>query len=364
MKPTILVIEDEPLGARLAEVILTSQGYDVTIVSDGIRGLEMSKADAPALILLDLMLPGIDGYEVCRRLKRNRALAEIPVIFISALNETGDKLEGFKAGGVDYITKPFQFEEVDARVETHIELRRQRKTIQENYERLKELEELRDNLVKMIVHDMRSPLSGLLGYLELLERDLEGQASKDQAQYVRTCVDAASVLSRMIAALLDVGRLENGQMPLALARHDLKSIAQQALRSLGGLCRGRALDLQCEGVVEAYCDADVVRRIVANLVGNALKFTPKQEGRITVRIAPHDGKARVEVCDNGPGVSMQDRERIFEKFGQAGMRLEGHKHSTGLGLTFCKLAVEAQQGTIGVDSELGEGSRFWFTLPV
>jgi two-component system sensor histidine kinase/response regulator len=363
-KPDILVVDDTPQNLRLLTDMLQQKGYKVRPVPGGELALRAAETRPPDLVLLDVRMPDIDGYEVCRRLKSNPALAEVPVIFISALNETVDKLEGFRAGGVDYVTKPFQFEEVDARLRTHIELRRHRKTVQNNYERLKELEELRDNLVKMVVHDMRSPLGGLMGFLDLFSHELDPHMNEEQKRYLGACVDTANALNRMIEALLDVSRLESGRMPLAPARHDLVPIAHKALRSLGGLCSGRALDVACDGAVEAYCDADVVERIMANLVGNALKFTPSRGGKVTVRIEKRDAHARCEVADNGPGIPKTDRERIFEKFAQAGMRLEGHKHSTGLGLTFCKLAVEAQDGTMGVDSEPGRGSTFWFTLPV
>ena len=165
--PNVIVVDDTPANLQLLTGMLKERGYKVRPVPSGKLALQAAKNDPPDLILLDIMMPEMDGYEVCERLKADEKLREIPVIFISALNETMDKVRAFGVGGVDYVTKPFQFEEVDARVRTHLELQRQRRKLKENYEQLRRLEELRDNLVHMIVHDLRNPLTGISGFLDL-----------------------------------------------------------------------------------------------------------------------------------------------------------------------------------------------------
>ena len=152
--PSIMVVDDTPANLRLLTGMLKERGYKVRPVSSGKFALQTAKHDPPDLILLDIIMPEMNGYEVCECLKADEQLSGIPVIFISALNETMDKVKAFKVGGVDYVTKPFQFEEVQARVATHLELRRQKRLVQESNEQLRKLEELRDNLVHMVVHDM------------------------------------------------------------------------------------------------------------------------------------------------------------------------------------------------------------------
>jgi two-component system, sensor histidine kinase and response regulator len=311
--------------------------------------------------LLDINMPGMDGYEVCQRLKENARLAEIPVIFVSALNETIDKVKAFSAGGVDYVTKPFQMEEVLARISTHLELCRRKRELEESYERLRKLEALRDNLVHMIVHDMRSPLQGISGYLELLSMVESHRLSEDGRSYIQDAQTSVESLIEMVSSVLDVSKMESGQMQINPVAFDLIQIAGEVLKKLAPLKGG--LDLvedMPEGSLQIVADPDLISRTIQNLLTNALKFTPKG-GRVRLEIKPVEGGVRVALEDTGCGIPAEDRERIFEKFGQ--IRGQHRKHSTGLGLTFCKLAVEAHGGTFGVESEVGAGSTFWFRLP-
>ena len=167
----------------------------------------------------------------------------------------------------------------------------------------------------------------------------------------------------MITTLLDISRMEARQMPLNPAATDLRSVVSAALSSLGGLLRQAQVvpDLP-DSPVLAYCDPDATRRIIENLVANAIKFSGKC-GEIRIRLEHQDTHLKVTVQDHGAGIPHEYRSKIFEKFGQVSSRIEGRKFSTGLGLTFCKLAAEAQGGQIGLDSEVGLGSTFWFTLP-
>ena len=175
---------------------------------------------------------------------------------------------------------------------------------------------------------------------------------------------AASTLSEMVTSLLDVNRLESGEMPLHRERADIGVILADALAGLGALTKGRQVLLEPPATsVMVNCDADVIRRITANLVANALKFTPRS-GVVRLSVGVTSDVARVAVADDGPGIPESHRARIFEKFGQIEAQVEGRKNSTGLGLTFCKLATEAHNGSIGVDCPEAGGSVFWFELPV
>jgi len=279
------------------------------------------------------------------------------------LNETLDKVRAFSVGGVDYITKPFQFEEVEARVRTHLELQRQKGALRESYEKLRSLETLRDNLVHMIVHDLRSPLTGIRNLLQILQLNLGENLAPEQKELLQSVSDSTALLIERVASLLDISRLEAGQMPLKRKSCDLREVVTMGIKSLGGLTgEHQVICEQPDSAALAFCDSDVTSRMVSNLVANAIKFTPVG-GTIRVALQKQGEQIQVMVSDTGYGIPAEYREKIFEKFGQVETRSGSTKYSSGLGLTFCKLAVEAQGGRSGVESEVGKGSSFWFLLP-
>jgi signal transduction histidine kinase len=308
-------------------------------------------------------MPDMNGFEVCEQLKADPKLADTPVIFISGNNETADKVKAFSVGGVDYVTKPFHMAEVEARVATHLELRRKRRELQESYEALRRLETLRDSLVHMVVHDLRSPLAAISACLEVIKWDAEEQHRRELASDVETALHATRTIIRLVNSVLDVSRMEGTEMRLQLGMNDVVTVARESVDELESLVGARQLvrELPDEPVM-AVLDRDVVSRILQNLLGNALKFTPAA-GVITLAVEANDDMVRVAVSDTGPGIPREYRERVFEKFGQVEAASRGQKFSTGLGLTFCRLAVEAHGGRIGVESEVGRGSTFWFVLP-
>jgi signal transduction histidine kinase len=291
---------------------------------------------------------------------RPNELKEIPVLFLSAAVETTDKVRAFQAGGVDYITKPFQLEEVTARVQTQLELRRQQRVLQNNNARLNELDRLRDDLVQMIVHDLRSPIHTLQMSLDLLQKNHVGE-NIQAAHLIKRAKECVTVLSQMTAQMLDVSRLESGQMPLTKAEADLTETAGLAIDSVAAFGAERHLTLDAAQRVLALCDADIVRRIIENLLINAIKFTPRHS-EVGIRITRDGNMGRIAVSDQGQGIPKHSQEKIFEKFAQVDS--ENKRLGAGLGLAFCKLGVEAHGGRIGVTSAVGRGSTFWFTLPM
>ena len=358
---SVLVVDDTIENLRLLSSMLEEHGYEVRPVTNGRQALQAVERDPPDLILLDITMPEMDGYEVCRRLRANDRSKEVPVIFLTALTDTADKLRAFDMGGVDYITKPFQFEEVLARVKTHVTLRRAQVALADSYERLRALEQLRDDLVHMIVHDMRSPLQVLLASLGLLE----GPAAvlgEDSRNDLRTAIGSSKELGRMVNTLLDVSRLEAGKMPIERGVWELTRMADEVRAALGTMDRETRIEVESPGAVDVSCDGVLVRRIMENLVSNAIKHTPVGTP-IRISIARGDGRVNVAVHDKGGGVPPQARAKIFEKFGTVESRQERAYHSVGLGLAFCKLAIEAHGGTIGVNPGVPVGSTFWFELP-
>jgi len=337
-KPKVLIVDDDPENLRILMNAL-QEDYAVVAASDGRRALGLAeKEPRPACILLDIMMPDIDGYEVCRRLKADENTREIPILFVSARTETDDKIRGLDLGAQDYITKPFNYDEVLARVRTHVSLFELQQTLRRQNEQLVQLEKERETLTQMIVHDMRSPLMVIMGNLEIARMDLGDDAPPGVAASLDAANRAADAVRRMAEDLLDIARLETGHMPVDLKACDLDALCRQAVAQAQGLADGQAIALQCVPGATALADPRLVTRVLQNLLTNAIKFSPA-----------------------GRGIDSGHAERIFDKFCQT--EASDQRHGKGLGLAFCKLAVNAHGGAIGVHSRPGVGTEFWFTLP-
>lgn len=361
---TILMVDDTPENLQLLSGMLKGRGYNVRAAISGEVALQAVRNDPPDLILLDIMMPEMDGYEVCAKLKSEEKLKEIPVIFLSSLTETLDKVKAFGAGGVDYITKPFHLEEVEARVETHLELRLQKRRLQEAYDKLRELEKLRDSLVQMIIHDLRSPLTGTYAYLKLIGENPGKNLTAEQVRYSAEAMKAVMQMIQMACDVLDASRMEQGRMPLDPAECDIGRVLEDGVSGLKPFFGDREVRFKLPGSpVTALADRELILRVVQNLLSNALKFTPPG-GLIALDATSAGGRVRVSVRDTGPGIAPEYRRKMFDKYAQGELRAGHQRYSAGLGLTFCRLAVEAHGGLIGVDSEDGKGSEFWFELPV
>lgn len=369
---SVLVVDDSPTMRRVLASILIGNGYHVVLEEVGEVALERAEAAPPDIFLVDVEMPGMDGFELCEQIKKRPALRDIPVIFISAHNDRFDKIRAFGVGAADYVTKPFDIDEVQARIRTHVELRRlhirmaeQNTLLREQNAQLRALEKLRDDLTHMMVHDLRNPLTCIYGFLRLL--DLRGRPllPPDLGECIISSLSSTQELIEMVTSLLDINKLEAGAMRLEKEACDLSSIANEIVARAEGLRQGRTMIVTPCAEREARVEADVglMRRVFTNIVANAIKFTSDRDGRITVVFRPDVDGVRVEIADNGPGIPSEWHEKIFEKFGQVGMRSERKKYTTGLGLTFCKLAVEAHGGAIGVQSTVGQGTTFWFTVP-
>jgi len=345
--PNILIVDDTPANLLLLVRMLMERGYKPRTVLSGKLALQAARTEQPDLILLDIAMPEMNGYEVCEQLKADAALKDIPVIFISALNETIDKVKAFRVGGVDYVTKPFQFEEVYARVQTHLQLRR--------------LEKLRDDLTHMVVHDLRNPLAVICGFLDILEFHEAQKLSASTQTLVTVARRSAEDLLNMIGSILDVSKMGAGEMKLQREPCDLGALIRAVLATTQPLPGNRTVTLDApESSLTVTADVGLIRRVLQNLLSNALKYTPAG-GDVRIVVTPSRSEVRVAVTDTGPGIAPEYHQRIFEKFGQVEDRK--NRLGTGLGLTFCKLAVEAHGGRIGVESEVGKGSTFWLALP-
>ncbi len=361
----ILLVDDEEPPRKLLRQILQAEGHEVweaESADDACRVINEEMTALPDVVLLDVMMPGRNGYELCRQLKTEPETAHIPVLLVSGLSDREDRLKGIEAGANDFIGKPIDRRNVVLRVRNAVHGKHLHDRVGIAYRELKQLEKMRDNLIHMIVHDLRSPLTGALGYLELLQITAGDKLEDDETESLASIYKIIEISMAMINSVLDVHRLENKAMPLEPHTTDLVPLMNRAIEMLTPKTSKHIVIFdQADEQVRAHCDPVLTQRVFINLVMNSAAFAPVNS-EIAIRIVPAPNEVVVQVNDNGPGISEEDQKRIFDKFAFA-ENDDCKQHSIGLGLAFCKLAMEAQQGNIGVSSKQGHGSTFWLSFP-
>ena len=365
----ILIVDDTPANLNVLSAMLTPQGYTVRPAISGELALKAAQKSPPDLILLDIRMPGMNGYEVCNQLKSDERLRDIPVIFISALNDIEDKLKAFQAGGVDYINKPFYIEEVIARVQNHITLHQQRQEIQrlrdQDREYYEELSKMKDQFVTIASHDLKSPLSLVRGYAELLN-DLESVHNDADAQlYIQWIQRGIVTMQRLITDLLDLARIETGQS-LILAPVHLAKFLEQNLANIELKAQEKDIELVYHPPpkdLTLQMDEAKMAQVLDNLLSNAFKYTPKN-GRVEVSIVTEKDQVVIQIADNGLGIPPEAMPRLFERFYRVQHKDFLNNDGTGLGLSIVKAIVEQHGGQIWVESEVDRGSIFYVGLPL
>jgi two-component system sensor histidine kinase/response regulator len=371
----ILIVDDVPANVRLLSGILKVQGFDVLGTNSGIEALEILDAITPEavssidVILLDVMMPTMDGFEVCRRIRSNEATAHLPVVMVTALNDTADRVRSLEAGADDFLTKPVEEVEVVARVRSLIRAKRDREALEKSYRDLKASEELRHFLAEMLVHDLRTPLTTVLVSLDMLHTEMDKRLDETHLEVIRLCNRSAKHLLTLVNELLDISKLESSEMELQRTGLDARAIIEDAIGHLAGQIKHYNTGIIIEAEPDlptVYVDEDLVRRVIVNLLGNALKFARHKEP-IMVKVGldcATPNNLLITVKDDGDGIEPEDQDRIFSKFGQAELGKARRRTSTGLGLTFCKLVVEAHGGCIWVESTPHKGSTFGISFPI
>ncbi|HEX8235803.1 MAG TPA: ATP-binding protein [Abditibacteriaceae bacterium] len=367
----LLVVDDNEVNRDMLSRRLERQLHMVEVAQSGEHALAMLRDKAFDLVLLDILMPGMDGYSVLEQMKSDAELRHIPVIMISALHEMDSVLKCIEIGAEDYLPKPFNPVLLKARVNACLEKKRLRdqevklfEQLQDNYKKLLELENLRDGLTHMVIHDLRTPLTALSSGLSTMEAC--GELNEIQQEILEISLQGANTLGAMINDLLDISKMEDGSLRLEYEELTAHHLVEAALQQVAPLAADKALNLVKHIELNApplQADRDKMLRTLVNLLGNAIKFTP-QRGTVTIEVQCSDGSLTFCVHDTGEGIPEEAFERIFEKFGQVESRKAGKQMSSGLGLTFCKMAVEAHGGRIWVESEIGAGSRFSFTVPL
>ncbi len=365
-KPTLLIIDDIIDNLMLLGEAMSPE-YTVRVATGGKQGLDLAlQPPQPDLILLDIMMPGLDGYEVCRRLKADNRTKHIPVIFLSALDKESDELQGLDAGAVDFITKPFKLEIVRARISTQIELLRMRQQLQDARLRAEAASQSKSVFLANMSHEIRTPMSAIIGMTDLaLEKAVDAQ----QRKYLETVKLSADSLLSLINDILDFSKIEAGQMELDEHTFILAEAVEAAVRTVSVLSKEKGLDILVDiasDVPEAMeGDRLRFRQIILNLLSNAIKFSEHGPIRIQVTLAdsgPETLTIQVSVIDKGIGVKADKVSSIFSAFSQEDSSVSRKFGGTGLGLAICRQLCELMDGSISVESEQGKGSTFTFTV--
>jgi signal transduction histidine kinase len=361
----ILIVDDTPLNLSLLGRILTKRGYLVRAFTNGKDAIESALQDPPNLILLDIMMPEMDGYAVCKQLKANESTRNIPIIFLSALSETENKLQAFRMGGVDYITKPFQPDEVLARVRTHLDLQALQQQLQDANRVLErrnaELEfrnvEL-DTFAQTVAHDLKNPLGIILGYASMLVEFYDNMTDTDRLNSAQAIIKSSTKMLQIIDELLMMARIRSTDVELEVV--DTPLIINQALERVSILAQEtRAKVVLPKEWPTALGYNPWVEEVWVNLISNAMKYGGQPPYIEVGADTLNDGWVRFWVHDNGPGIPPADQQRLFIPF----MRLEASKSSGhGLGLSIVRRIVEKLGGETGLESQPSKGSTFYFTL--
>lgn len=363
---TILIVDDNPTNLELLLKNFDQIGFKVLVAKDGPGALKRLQYAKPDLILLDIMMPGMNGIEVCRRLKTDKATQDIPIIFMSALDDITNKIKGFEAGAVDYITKPFQQEEVVARITTHLTLRLLQRHLQTQNEELTRLnnelaernQEL-DAFAHTVAHDLKNPVGMIINFAELIAGEVK--LPEDTHRQLGLIARAARKMNNIVNELLlmaGMRRTEVEQYPLNMAR-----IVGEARQRLSYMIEEREAELilPADWPV-AVGHAPWVEEVWANYLSNGLKYGGQPPRLHLGAAAGSDGMVRFWVRDNGPGLSPEQQTQLFVEFTRLNqIKTEGH----GLGLSIARRIVEKLGGQVGVESEgiPGQGCTFFFTLP-
>lgn len=351
---TILIVDDEPDNVGiLYQLLETRAEYRVLVATDGPSALEISNQEEVDLILLDVMMPGMNGFEVCSGLKKDPSLADIPVIFLTALTENSHKVEAFHSGGIDYITKPFHQEEVLVRIETHLSVSKMRRELQEQNDQLQAFS-------YAVAHDLKNPL----GAIVLGAEDLQEELAQRKIEGLEEWIDGILTSSRkgidIIDALLLLSRV-SVSTEVEFSTFSPESAVQSALQQLEETISHSSAIIHLPSEwprIQSY--PPWVEQVLVNYISNALKYGGRPP-EIHIQCETRDEKVRISVRDNGPGLSPEEQSLLFIPFSRLHKeRASGH----GLGLSIVQKIVHRLGGVAGVESEPGKGSLFFISLPV
>lgn len=361
---SVLIVDDNPQNLRALKVILEERDYEVRAAISGQLALDSMKMELPDVVLLDIMMPDKNGYQVCEEMKLNKATKDIPVLFISALDDLSDKIKAFSVGGVDYIPKPFCAKEVLARVDTHVSLYRSKQELKIANKKLKErsrnLEQLNSELSSFsysVSHDLRAPLRSISGFSQIILEDYRDKMDEVATGYFDTIVRNTQHMEHLIEDILQLSRIS--QQELTRVDVNLSRLVEGSIEDLRQAYSLDSISVTIEPDIHAQCSQKLVAIAISNLVSNAWKYSQfVDRPMIEFGVKSVDGKKTYYLKDNGIGFDMKYANKIFLPFS----RLHSNKQyeGSGIGLATVKRIIDIHHGAIWVDSIPDKGSVFYF----
>ena len=341
----ILAVDDIPDNLLLVQLALEQEGHQVVLAHNGETALKQIKQAPPSLILLDVMMPGMDGYEVTRRIRQDKNIPFIPILLVTAREESS-LVQGLDAGADEFVRKPFQIDELQARVRSML--------------RLKETIDQRENFVSCLTHDLRTPLVAANRMLDLIVQQAFGDVTCEQQEAIANIVSSNDNMLKMLNTLLETHHYELGEKIFSFIPVDLQQLITEVITELKPLAIDKGIQLKSDlenHVPQIKGDRLELRRVITNLIGNAIKFT--DTGSVKVLLSQNDSEVIVKVEDTGIGISPQEQQTIFQRYHQGNHRRSGK----GLGLYLCQQIINAHQGHIEARSQLGKGTTCTFSIP-
>ncbi len=364
-KPKILVVDDSEFELQLVDWILQERNYQTVLASNGFDALKILENLLPDLILLDIMLPDINGFEVSRKIKSNEHLKDIPVIFFTSLSNIDDVVKGFEAGGVDYLIKPFNANELLARIKNHIDLVNSKRKIEMQARELAQANALKDKMFSVISHDLRSPVSSIKLALDFISSGLIKPTDELFNVTIKDLMKTTDEAYVLLENLLGWAKSQSNILTVYPESLDLKQMASGVVGLLKLTSENkkiRIVNTIPEGIT-VFADLQMLQSVMRNLLSNALKFT-SENGTIEISAVEKNAEVKISVKDSGVGIPEARLSRIFDQDRPEKTFGTNKESGSGLGLILCKDFVEKNGGRIWVESEETKGSTFSFTLPV
>ena len=364
-KPIILVVDDSEFELQLVDFVLQEKKYQTFLAGSGSDALKMLENLTPDLILLDIMLPGIDGFEVCKRIKAIDKLKDIPVIFFTSLSNIDDIVKGFEAGGVDYVTKPFNTDELLVRIKNHLDLINSKRKIELQARELSQANALKDKMFSVISHDLRSPISSIKLALDFISKGLVKPTDELFNETINDLVKTTDDAYILLENLLGWAKSQSNILNVFSESLDLKPLASNIAGLLKLTSENKKIRIENnipEGII-IFADIQMIQSVLRNLLSNALKFTP-ENGSVEMSAVEMNTEVKISIKDSGVGISEPNLKRIFDQDQPLKSTGTNKESGSGLGLILCKDFVEKSGGRIWVESEEGKGSTFIFTIPL
>lgn len=362
----VLIVDDNPNNIQVVATSIAEYGYELGMAMSAKEAYKFLEESMPQLILLDVDMPEIDGYEVCSTLKKNPKYKDIPIIFLTVKDEKDDVVKAFDLGAVDYVVKPFNRKELISRIKTHLSLKKANDELQRKNLELENAMKMKDEFLILMTHEFKTPINVIHASLQIIEKIYGHELGNRLKKYLGSIKLNSFRQLRLVNNLLDITRINTEHFKINKSNVDIVFISNSIVKSVDTYAKQKGLELNFSSNVdnlEIAIDEEKYERILLNLLSNAIKFTPKDKS-IYVNVSQRNNKAIITVKDEGIGIPKEKQGIIFERFVQVDNSLSRQAEGTGIGLALVKSMVNAMGGEVEVDSEFGKGSIFTVTYDI